>query len=92
MALFICKKCGTIENTSLCSYWCLAMEDEWEWSEELKDYKGEKCLCSECAKIQYYKDKCGGIVVPGKWHNRFPKEYPSEEEIQKMKKELYITR
>ena len=88
MPIFICDKCGVIENTACCSYWTLAME-QLEWSEELKDYKGKKHLCSECADIEYYRDG-RSVVVPGKWHGTFPKEYPSKEQIYQMRKKNQI--
>lgn len=36
-------------------------------------------LCSECAAIEYDKDD-KLVVVPGTWHGKFKKEWPTEEE------------
>lgn len=44
----------------------------------LKGYEG-KPLCSECAAIEYDKDD-KLVVVPGTWHGKFKKEWPTEEE------------
>lgn len=41
--------------------------------------RGSKPLCSECAAIEYDKDG-KPVVVPGTWHGRFKKEWPTEEE------------
>ena len=48
------------------------------YDKSLKEYEG-KPLCSECAAIEYSK---GGevVVVPGTWHGKFKKEWPTEEE------------
>ena len=48
------------------------------YDKSLKGYEG-KPLCSECAAIEYSK---GGevVVVPGTWHGKFKKEWPTEEE------------
>lgn len=87
MPIFICEKCGVLENTACCSYWTLAMERHSKdrrliWSEELKSYEGRKCLCSECADIRFTQEG-KSLVVPGKWHGKFGKEYPSEDEIRR---------
>lgn len=48
----------------------------WLWGG--KGYEG-KPLCSECAAIEYSKgDEV--VVVPGTWHGKFKKEWPTEEE------------
>lgn len=83
MPLFICKKCGCIENTATSCYWSLSTAKK--WSEELLPFKGENHLCSECAT--YAKD---GTVVPGKWHGVFPKELATEEYKRKVCKDGLI--
>jgi len=55
MSLFICAKCGCIDNTATSSYWGLTRlgaKDDYIYDESLKEYKG-KPLCSECAKIAW---------------------------------------
>lgn len=94
MPIFICDKCGVLENTACCSYWTLAMEQHstssrLEWSEELKEHKGKKYLCSECADIEHFRDG-RSVVVPGKWHGRFKKEYPDSKSIYWMRKNKQI--
>lgn len=69
MSLFICAKCGYIDNTATSSYWMLGIGSsltDLEYAPELKSYKGAP-LCSECAKV------IGNRVVLGKWHGLFPK-------------------
>lgn len=64
MPLFICEKCGCIENTALGRYWSRNMNI---WAD---DNRG-KALCSECAPTHFK----GGEVNErgGKWHGRFEK-------------------
>ena len=83
-----------LENTACCDYWAFAIEQtraedkkKLKWSEELKDCKGKKYLCSECAKIKYDENGNNPIVVKGEWHNQFEKSYPTKEEIARLKKE-----
>ena len=91
MPLFICAKCGVIENTATSCYWTLTSSriDKYKFHPDLIQYKG-KPLCSECAKTIYGKDKDGNYisgVVPGEWHNKFEKKYPDEQRIRQMKKD-----
>lgn len=81
MALFICAKCGCVDNTATSSYWSLISFDNVEkiiWDESLKEYKG-KALCSECACMTCSKDNVFR-VIPGKWHDKFPKEKATEDQ------------
>lgn len=69
MSLFVCAKCGCIDNTATSSYWMLGIGSsltDLEYAPELKSYK-DAPLCSECAKV------IGNRVVLGKWHGLFPK-------------------
>lgn len=91
MSLFVCAKCGCIENTATCSFWALVnpRAKDYIYDESLKDYKCQP-LCSECAKIEYDND--GNIVVtPGEWHGKFKKEYATEEEKRRAGKNGLIT-
>lgn len=94
MPVFICEKCGVIENTACCDYWSLTSSriSDFLWHKDLINYKG-KALCSECAKIGVFNAPDGNTklcVVPGKWHNEFSKEYPSKEKIYQMRKQKHI--
>ena len=66
MSLFICEKCGAIENTALGFY----------WSRKIIKFKDEdlngKALCSECMPTIFSDGTKAGN---GRWHNRFPKEF-----------------
>lgn len=78
MSIFICSKCGCIDNTATSDYWALMRSpNEYKWSEELAQYKG-KPLCSECGHIK--KEGRDDIVVPGKWHNKFDKKEATEKD------------
>lgn len=70
MSLFVCSKCGCIDNTATSYYWALMRPCKNRiYDKSLKGYEG-KPLCSECAAIEYSK---GGevVVVPGTWHGKF---------------------
>jgi len=70
MPLFICEKCGAIENSALGIWWTRDyMKDDFIYKDK-EDYG--KALCSECAPEKF---KDGSSTKKGKWHNRFPKEY-----------------
>lgn len=74
MGLFICDSCGVIENTSLGRYWT---KDSELWAE---DSRG-KALCSECAPL-FFKSGNKAFKSTGKWHDRFEKKWPTEEDIE----------
>lgn len=69
MPLFICSKCGCIENTALITYW---YRKNLRYANGLEEYQ-DKPLCSECGMPS------GKLMIPGRWHGRFPKEQASEE-------------
>lgn len=68
MPLFVCDKCGAIENTALGHY----------WSRSAFKYKDSslngKALCSECAPL-YFESGQRISSNTGKWHGKFPKEF-----------------
>lgn len=56
MSLFVCSKCGCIDNTATSYYWFLIRPCIGRiYDESLKGYEG-KPLCSECAAIGYDKE------------------------------------
>lgn len=75
MSLFVCKKCGCIENTALGHYWTRNRIELFTWPPELEAYKGEP-LCSECAPPNF----ADGAINPyaGKWHGKFNKDHWSK--------------
>ena len=65
MPLFICEKCGCIENTATGFYWARN-------AVTFKDSSlNGKALCSECTPAEF---KDGSKTEMGTWHGRFPKE------------------
>lgn len=40
-------------------------------------------LCSECGRLATSPDG-RDVVVPGKWHGKFPKEKATEEQLKKI--------
>lgn len=43
MSLFVCAKCGCVDNTATSSYWMLTNEhmvDKFDYAKELQPYKG----------------------------------------------------
>lgn len=75
MPIFKCENCGCLENTALGFYWFADKVDRYDWS-GIEERKGMK-LCSECAPQKF---KSGEKTGYGKWHNKFPKRKPTEEE------------
>lgn len=76
MPLFVCDRCGNVDNTTYGRYW--TKDHKGMWSE---DNVG-KALCSECAPLKYRNgDPCTSFT--GKWHGLFLKEKPSQEEIRR---------
>jgi len=67
MPLFICEKCGAIENTALGHYWCR------EYFKFKDASLNNKALCSECAPLEFDDGQKTGNN--GKWHGRFKKEF-----------------
>lgn len=66
MSLFVCAKCGCVDNTATSSYWMLINEymvDKFEYAKELQPYKGMG-LCSECGRLATSPDG-RDVVVPG---------------------------
>lgn len=54
MSLFVCAKCGCVDNTATSSYWMLTNEymvDKFDYAKELQPYKGMG-LCSECGRLE----------------------------------------
>lgn len=80
MSIFVCSKCGCVDNTATSSYWSIVnnLFPDAEWDESIKAYKG-KPLCSECCKVVYDETGNNPRYVPGKWHGIFPKEPPTED-------------
>lgn len=56
------------------------MVDKFEYAKELQPYKGMG-LCSECGRLATSPDG-RDVVVPGKWHGKFPKEKATEEQLK----------
>lgn len=75
MPLFICAKCGCVENTALSTYW---FRENLKYTGELEQYQ-DRPLCSECGM------RAGKTMIPGHWHNQFPKRLPTEEEKKTLK-------
>ncbi len=68
MSLFVCDKCGCVDNTALGRYWSKDMDF---WADDNKGL----ALCAECAPSTYKDGSPAGVIRRfGKWHNQFPKE------------------
>jgi hypothetical protein len=70
MPLFVCDKCGCVDNTALGGTWWTRNTDIW------KPEDRGKALCTECAPPEFSDGSPN--VDAGKWHNRFPKEKYNE--------------
>lgn len=58
------------------------MVDKFDYAKELQPYKGMG-LCSECGRLATSPDG-RDVVVPGKWHGKFPKKKATEEQLKKV--------
>lgn len=85
MSIFVCSKCGCVDNTATSSYWSIVHNTfpEAEWDESIKAYKG-KPLCSECCKVIFDETGNNPRYVPGKWHGKFPKKPITEEQKRRI--------
>ena len=67
MPLFVCDRCGCVDNTALGRYWNKDMDC---WGDDNRGL----ALCSECAPTTYKDGRAvNGFHQYGKWHNEFPK-------------------
>ncbi len=67
MSLFVCAKCGCVDNTATSSYWMLTNEymvDKFEYAKELQPYKGMG-LCSECGRLTTSPDGRDVVIEKG---------------------------
>ena len=84
MSLFVCAKCGCVDNTATSSYWMLTNEymvDKFEYAKELQPYKGMG-LCSECGRLATSPD--------GRGARKMAREVPEEESYRRAVKESRI--
>ena len=66
MPLFICEKCGSIENTALGFWWS---KGEFKFKDSSLN---DKALCSACMPTEFEDGEPTGET--GEWHGRFPRE------------------
>ena len=70
MPLFVCDKCGCVDNTALGRYWSKDMDI---WGEDNRGL----ALCTECAPTVHDDGSPANnphrMAQYGKWHNEFPK-------------------
>lgn len=67
MPIFVCEKCGNIDNTATGHYWG---KERFKFK-DAPDCDG-KALCCEC--VPEFFDDGSKTGYNGKWHNKFPKE------------------
>lgn len=74
MPIFICSKCGCVDNTATSNYWSLVGQRyPMKYEDDLEQFRG-KPLCSDCAELVFDNDGSNPRVVKGKWHGKFEKE------------------
>ena len=84
MSIFVCDKCGCIENTALGFYWGKNFKDMWA-DKSLQDL----AICSECAPHEFSD---GGKSGYGQWHGKFPKrQWDGKREVINRKELLHAT-
>ena len=74
-----CKGCFFYKNKACGSEKLIKC---WDCKKELQPYKGMG-LCSECGRLATSPDG-RDVVVPGKWHGKFPKKKATEEQMKKV--------
>ncbi len=67
MPIFVCEKCGNIDNSATGYYWARGRFK----FKDAPDCDG-KALCCEC--VPEFFDDGSKTGYNGKWHNKFPKE------------------
>src|SRR5574344_1756261 len=78
MGVFVCDKCGCVENTALGRYWMKDYDDMWD-----TDNLG-LALCSECAPTHYKDGSETGFNHT--WHGKFPKkQWDGKREVENRK-------
>lgn len=72
MPLFVCDRCGCVDNTAYGRYWSKDYPDMWD-----KENEG-LALCTECAPTTFSDGTSTNqgwrLAEYGKWHNEFPKQ------------------
>lgn len=80
MPLFICSKCGCVENTATSDYWPVIHKIfPIEYDASIKEFEG-KPLCSECGRLIFDSKGENPRMIPGKWHGKFPKRQATDAE------------
>lgn len=80
MPLFICSKCGCVDNTATSDYWAVVHKlFPIEYDASIKEFEG-KPLCSECGKLIFDSKGENPRMIPGKWHGKFPKKQATDAE------------
>ena len=72
MPLFICNKCGCIDNTAMDNtYWLIQMYEPEEklYSDE---WYNTHPVCTECNNLT---SSDGSVIGTGKWHGKFEKKH-----------------
>lgn len=71
MSLFVCSKCGCIDNTATSCYWAIIRPCKNRiYDKSLKGYEG-KPLCSECAAIEFVGNHFFKLHLQHKYNDNF---------------------
>ena len=82
MSIFVCAKCGCIDNTAVSDYWALMnLSKDYKYDRSLEKYRG-KPLCSKCAKVIFDETGNNPQVIPGEWHGKFPRRKASSVQLR----------
>jgi hypothetical protein len=77
MPLFVCEKCGTIDNTAMDgTFWYSRAFLKESFEQFPKDLRTELALCTECQT--------------GKWHDEFDKEKATPERVKELGVENFM--
>lgn len=65
MSLFICSKCGCVENTATSDYWPVVHKIfPIEYDASIKEFEG-KPLCSKCGRLIFDSKGENPRMIPG---------------------------
>ena len=77
MGLFVCAKCGSVENTALGWYWS-RHSIRLILPEDMKEFESGHGLCTACLPKEARFDDGGDPGFTGEWHGKFPQEHVDE--------------
>lgn len=73
MGIYICEKCGCVDNTACGGNYLVSKESKHKYKDE---YANTHSLCIECTPVEYSDGSINRKA--GKWHDMFEKKHWSQ--------------